>query len=435
MSPDEPVRNRLPLLVLCLIALVLLSPGLVGHLAARHLDDNLRWVDAENEDIEITSLGFERRWFTSTARHRLVFKSAASTNGPAAVLINTELTHGLIPFAVGTSGERSFTPALATAVSTLLFEPASGESIDIPGSVYSRLSLLGNATFHYAAASGQRQAQGVTAEWEGADVRVSSSAAKRTLGLNGRIDPLRVTAPGAELRVSGVRFASERDAADYAFGVGHIELRLDDANVSAADGLSATAKALAFGIDSKLNRDTLHGVANLHVDELFAERLGSVDVDGELAFDGVDAATVSRTVQMIQHRYADGGGGPDAPLDGALLPTLQAMLQHGGRLELNRLDGVLNQGRLRSSGFVEWPAVAALDSFSWPSLILRTKARAQLEMDAELYTLLAERVPQISSLVALGVLQQSGQRYEMAVELNGGLLEVNGAPMPLSGFL
>ena len=59
------------LVVLALIVLV--SPGIVGHLAERSVDSQVEWAADENRELEITATGFERGWFRSAGRHRVAF--------------------------------------------------------------------------------------------------------------------------------------------------------------------------------------------------------------------------------------------------------------------------------------------------------------------------------------------------------------------------
>ena len=70
--------KRWPIILLISRALiVVVSPGIVGHFAEKNLDENLRWLQAENDDIIITAETFDRGWFTSEGQHRITLKSGS----------------------------------------------------------------------------------------------------------------------------------------------------------------------------------------------------------------------------------------------------------------------------------------------------------------------------------------------------------------------
>jgi hypothetical protein len=70
-------------------------------------------------------------------------------------------------------------------------------------------------------------------------------------------------------------------------------------------------------------------------------------------------------------------------------------------------------------------------SFSWPGLILALKADADILIPAELVEMSRQMDPQAESLIQMGFLQLTGNEYRMQAEFAGGLLTVNGLPMPL----
>jgi hypothetical protein len=58
-------------------------------------------------------------------------------------------------------------------------------------------------------------------------------------------------------------------------------------------------------------------------------------------------------------------------------------------------------------------------------------ASMNMRIPIELYELVKSMNPEAEALVAMGVLKRSGDDYVMDAEYAQGLLNVNGAPMPI----
>ena len=120
--------KRWPLVVLISVAVIIvLSPGIVGHLAEENLDENLSWLAEENEDIVITSEQFDRGWFTSEGRHRVTLKRGSllevlsveqnpGLGSLPSLVIDTRLDHGLVPLSSMGREQGSLKPSLASSV-------------------------------------------------------------------------------------------------------------------------------------------------------------------------------------------------------------------------------------------------------------------------------------------------------------------------------
>jgi len=64
-------------LLLTLAVIVLVSPGIVGRLAEKSVEENLDFVASENDEIVVTTESFDRGWFTSEGRHRIELRDGA----------------------------------------------------------------------------------------------------------------------------------------------------------------------------------------------------------------------------------------------------------------------------------------------------------------------------------------------------------------------
>ena len=118
-----------------------------------------------------------------------------------------------------------------------------------------------------------------------------------------------------------------------------------------------------------------------------------------------------------------------------LLPTLegdlQALVTAGAEFRLDQLDITLPQGTIQTQIVVDIAETDAGANFSWPGVLLAMTANIDLRVPAELFELAAMMNPQAGSLIAMGILQQEGEDYVMKAEYAQGLVNVNGAPMPI----
>ena len=56
----------------------MISPGIVGRLAERSLEENLDWAAQESQELVVTSQGYDRGWFSSEGQHRVELKDGGS---------------------------------------------------------------------------------------------------------------------------------------------------------------------------------------------------------------------------------------------------------------------------------------------------------------------------------------------------------------------
>ncbi len=149
------MKKGIVALLVVLALIVLISPGIVGRLAEKSVDENLDWAARESNELVVTSQSFDRGWFSSQGQHRievrdgnlraalLTLTGSKDTGSLPALIIDTRLDHGLVPFSSLTRDGGTLKPGLGSAVSTLSIELANGESMPVPGTIYSTVSLGG----------------------------------------------------------------------------------------------------------------------------------------------------------------------------------------------------------------------------------------------------------------------------------------------------
>ena len=71
------MKRWLVVLLVVVAVVVLVSPGIIGRIAEKNLEENIKWAESESAGIEIRTESFDRGWFTSVGRHRVVLNSAS----------------------------------------------------------------------------------------------------------------------------------------------------------------------------------------------------------------------------------------------------------------------------------------------------------------------------------------------------------------------
>ncbi len=171
------MKRWLVVLLVVLAVIVLVSPGIVGRMAEKNLEENLKWAENESGSIEFQTESFERGWFTSEGRHRVVLSGASFSTAMRtyqnktgnedlpSLVIDTHLDHGLVPVASLGRESGSLMPGLASTVSTFQLDPGNGELVPLPGSLYSNVSLTGASDSRFLLEAGDFQGDEVQLEF------------------------------------------------------------------------------------------------------------------------------------------------------------------------------------------------------------------------------------------------------------------------------
>ena len=177
-------------LLVVLALVVIVSPGILGRFAEKSVDENLNWAAEESGELVISSEKFDRGWFSSEGQHRVEIRegnltallatmgSAASSDDLPVLVINTRLDHGLIPVSSMSREKGSLAPGLGNAVSTLSIEFDDGETVDIPGKIYSDVGLAGEVQSTYLLEAGSHEDGGTMASWDATKIDVTTKPSR-----------------------------------------------------------------------------------------------------------------------------------------------------------------------------------------------------------------------------------------------------------------
>lgn len=421
--------------ILVLFALVvLISPGLVGRLAEKSVDEQLKWAADENREIVVTADRFDRGWFSSAGRHRIELgKSAAGETlrealGVApdaqspALIIDTHLDHGLIAVTSVTREEGSLAPGLGRAVSTLSIETSDGEVIELPGKVYSSVGLGGGLTSHYFVEPGAED----TLSWGAGDVELKADARKQRFVMDGGIESISVADGASTAVASNLSVSTDLMMTSYGFATGHLALGLDSFAITAPDK-DVNVGPFLLDATTALVNDRVNATTRFDFAMTGVPPVGDVSWSMILNANGLDAAAVGRLQSGLDRLTGDEP--PDEMF--ALLERELADLVAGGfELDFDKLDITLPQGTVESKLAFSVPETARA-TFAWTGVLLGLEATADIRIPEALYEFATMMNPQANAAVATGFLKREGDGYRMQAEYRKGLLTVNGAPMPI----
>lgn len=440
--------NRWIVVVLVALAvIVLVSPGIVGRLAERNVNDSVEWAKIRNEDFVVTQETFERGWFTAAGRHRIELKKGAlhstlaglagamDPDRTAALIVDTRIDHGLVPVSSMSRDEGSLQPALASTVSTLQIERGSGELIAIPGQLNSRIGLTGETSSRYALPAGSYADEDLDLQWQGGDLHFVINASASDLRYDGRIDPLSLRAGDDRLQIEGARFDGRQEATEYGFSVGSIALSLENAALENPLGGTTAVARLTLDASNELVGDRVNGSSTLDATGISIPGLGEADLGLEVVVNGLDARTLQTIIEEFQS--AREAADPEAAFADAydrIESDIESFLLAGAEVRFDRIDLALPQGEVTSTMRFTLPAADSAQAFSWPTLLLALTATADIRVPVAVVEMLQAGNSQAGALIAMGILKRDGDAYVTRAEYAKGLLTVNGAPLPIPLF-
>lgn len=426
-------------LLLGLAVIVLVSPGIVGRLAERSMEENLDWAAAESKKVVVTSQGFDRGWFSSAGQHRveirdgelqqllLALTNAKDASELPALIIDTRLDHGLIPLASMSRDKGTLMPGLGSAISTVSIELADGEIIQLPGTIYSDVSLTGALRSEFVLDADSHGFEGADAEWGDIAIDIMTDPATGTIQFDGALASVFLAAEGEFFRVGEVEFSGKQRRSRFGFLVGDADLMMQAMTFKNNLGSPTSFGPLTIGTTSAVDGDRVSGRATIKLDNMPFAEFGAAGISADISLIEVDGIALGQITDALD-QMNKGGSAEDFRF--VVENDLQRLLSAGFELRFDQLDISLPQGVI-SSTFRFLVEETDPDTFVWTSVLLALDASAELRMPVELVELMTEMDPQMHSAIGMGFLRKNGDFYEMKATFKKGLLTVNGAPMPV----
>ncbi len=429
------MKKGIVALLVVLALVVLVSPALIGRLAEKSVDENLNWAAAESGELVVTSTGFDRGWFSSEGQHRVeitegqlhaLLTKSADDELPVLV-IDTHLDHGLVPFSSMSREQGSLAPGLGSAVSTVSIEMPDGETVELPGKIYSKIALGGELQSNYQLEAGSHEQDDTTASWSDSTIDVTTNPSTGEIDYSGKLGTLKVEDDKSVVSLAGASFSGTHVPTSYGFAVGDINLELDTIAMESVAGDGGSLKGLSIDAMSKVDGGDVNGHAVLKLDSQTIPGFGDISITADITLEGADAEALAALQESVD---AAGSSGDPNALFASAEQDLKRLLANGMELRFDQFDVTLPMGtvvtRLDFKVAEEDP-----DTFDWSSLLLGTEASANITVPEALVDMAMQMNPQAGAVVGMGFLKKNGDIYEMEAEYKKGLLTINGAPMPI----
>lgn len=438
------MKRWIPAVLVLAGLVVLLSPGIVGHLAERQIEQQIEMAAERDPLLAIVTENFTRGWFMSEGRHRvplantglrrIVLAAAGAdtaTRGDLFLVVDTRIDHGLLPLSAVSREASAALPALASGVSTMALELPGGERVPLPGNVASRIALDGSAQLRYRLEDGSAHVDGTSIAWNAADVAVFSSADGRRVGGEADLSGWAIGAGNERVSFGRLQSDSELRAGPHGLLLGDLAATISDARIPLPDGRTLSWSALDWELTSGAEGDRVSGAFMLSVADLDDEEtrynVSVVARAGEL-----DAKALRPLLFLLQNRntgsaWADDGG--TDPFDAATRTLLSA----GATIDLDQFLIATPFGDIRATFSGELPAQDRLAS--WPSLALGMRGALDIALPVALLDKFPEFREQVPMLLGTGFVIREGDTLRMRASYENGMATVNGAPVPVGGML
>lgn len=433
------MKKGIVALLVVLALVIIVSPGIVGRLAEKGIDENVNWAAQNSGDVVVSSEKFDRGWFSSEGQHRIEIKDGelsailatmSGTSGASdmpVLVVNTRMDHGLIPVASMTREKGSLAPGLGSAVSTMSLDFGGGETVDIPGTIYSNVGLGGDTQSTYVLEAGSRNEGGTTAAWEATEIDITTSPSSGDVAFAGNIGTVSVGSADGSFAIEGLSFSGNQEPTKFGISVGEMKLELDAMSFSGGGGQAGGIKKMSVDGHTNIDDGRLSGRTLLEMQSDSIAQFGEFSVSADISLEGADAAAFGALQTAIQAQSANPD--PMQALSGAEA-ELKRVLASGFEVRIDKFDVASPMGTVMTKLDVKLAEEDAA-TFEWTSLLQSAEATADISVPEALVDLVLQMNPQAGAVVGMGFLRKNGDAYEMDVEYKKGLLLINGAPMPI----
>lgn len=431
------VKKGFVALLIALAVIILISPGIVGRLAEKSMDENLDWAATETEEVVVTSQGFDRGWFSSAGRHRVevregelreILLAYTDSDDVPALIIDTHLDHGLIPLTSMTRDKGSLAPGLGSAISTLSIESADGSMLNLPGTIYSTVGLAGELRSNYVLGAGDFYHDDATAKWGDIDVVVTTSPSSGDIGFEGSIESFDVESIAENVRIEDISFEGEQRPTPFGFRVGPVEGSIA-AIRSDANG-QQTIGPVRIRANSEIDDGRLSARSVFEVENTPFQGLGDAGISVDIRLEDADGRAIGNIKRGLESIGPNNN--PDDLMWG-LEADAKRLLAAGLELHIDEANITLPQGQIKTEAHIVIDD-SDVDSLTWTSVLLQIDASADVRIAEDLMDIAMAMDQQVTAAVGMGFLQKKGDAYEMHAEFKSGLLTINGAPMSLPLF-
>jgi len=433
------VKKGFVAVLVVLAIVVLISPAIVGRLAEETMSENIEWAVRESGEVSMSTESFSRGWFSSEGRHRFELQdgdlllAAESLLGPLqagelpVLIVDTKIDHGLIPVSSMSREKGSLAPGLGSAISRVSIELPDGEIIEIPGTIYSEIGLVGELRSTYELESGSSADGNTTATWSATNINIKTDPRTGEAAFDGNVGSLSIGGTAETMSLDQLTFEGQQQPTKFGLAVGEVAVELTGLSVTEGGIKIGSIETMSVNARSELDGSDFNAIAAASSVIHSVPQIGDVAIDLVFNMEGADAAALGR----VQHALENAGSSPDPMASfNAMEQDVMQLFASGFAFNFERLDITLPSGTVAARMLFDFgeedPA-----TFDWTTLLLSTEASIDLSIPDEVVQALVQTEPNIAMAIGGGYLVKRGDVYELEAELKKGLLTINGAPIPI----
>jgi uncharacterized protein YdgA (DUF945 family) len=438
LNEEILVKKSVIALILLAVVVIIISPAIVGKFAEESVGENLNWAANESGELVVTSEGFDRGWFSSEGRHRVELgdgqvRAAMTTVGGAGnddqlpvLLINTHIDHGLIPVSSMGREEGSLAPGLGSAVSTLAVE-FGDETIDLPGTIYSKVGMGGDLDSKYIVAAGAQTVDNGEVTWQPTTINIASSAKSGDMEFDGDIGAMTFGNQQQVVAIDGLSFTGEQEGTPYGFHVGDVDMTMGAMTITSSGMEVGGMKGMSVKASSSVNDGIAAAAMRMELSGQTIPGFGDISVIADMTFDSLDAEALGVLTAQLENM---GASQDPTMLMMEAQDELKGLVAGGLNVDINQFDVALPMGTVEVKMTLGVPE-SDRSAFEWTSLLLVANMTLDIKVPEALIQLASSMDPQVGAIVGMGYLKKDGDVYIMDADFKKGLLTINGAPIPI----
>ena len=218
---------------------------------------------------------------------------------------------------------------------------------------------------------------------------------------------------------------------DYGFNVGTVDLEMGRVEVI-EDGMPFSISSVSLTGDTSIEGDRLNARSAFAVNTMTIPAVGDVSLEVDFDISGIDATASGAIAAVLQE--AQSAPDPEAALANVypqIEDDLGTLFAKGFTVNMGKFDVTLPQGTVSLALEISIPESDAGEPVNWSSVLLQMSGTLGVRIPASIYQMAAMFSPEAGQMIAMGILVQDGEDYVMNAEYAQGLLNVNGAPMPI----
>jgi len=435
------MRRLLLLLLLCgLAGLALAAPALIGVLVERQTRLELGRLASRQPALTLREGEFERGWLHSRSRHvlsvdlaRILPTAAGIADLPVLELVlDSRYRHGPV-----TGGKGGF--ALARVDSRFTLGGRDGGHA-LPGEALTLMHLGGGGEtlLRLAAVSVEYSERYGGLDWSGGQLAVKFDGRFSRVQLDGQLGALDLRDVEGSLAVGPVTLSADvHDRGDTWQAQARLAVERMDAWTRRSPRSRTLGRSLDLLAEATMEADRLSVATSTSMARLQLLGRESRNLEANLRVDGL-AGSELRALQTLW-REAVRNALPREQVLARLQGSGAALAASGFELTLERLSAELHYGPLDGHLLLKLPREEATRrSMDVAAMLRGMEADTAWRLPRGLVELGRSQEAtraQLELLLGLGVLQPSGEHYQVGLRYGGGLLNINGVELPIGALL